>query len=204
MGKKNEKKASHENNLLDIIHDFFEKNNLNLELYNEAGLDHEFALYLKKALPDFIIRLEYPITRVYRPNPGFIKKEMDIYLISPSNEKYLIELKLPKENCGTPKEMYRAIQDVKFAEELKSHGFKSCFCILITERISFWAAPQANEEIYYFFNGKEVNFSSIDCSHLPKFLHKNGDINLNKTYSAKWLEFNDAHNHLWKYFILEI
>ena len=204
MGKKNEKKASHENNLLDIIHDFFEKNNLNLELYNEAGLQYEFALYLKKALPDFIIRLEYPITRVYRPNPGFIKKEMDIYLISPSNEKYLIELKLPKENCGTPKEMYRAIQDVKFAEELKSHGFKSCFCILITERISFWAAPQANEEIYYFFNGKEVNFSSIDCSHLPKFLHKNGDINLNKTYSAKWLEFNDAHNHLWKYFILEI
>ena len=68
----------------------------------------------------------------------------------------------------------------------------------------FQAAPQANEEIYYFFNGKEVKFSSIDCSHLPKFLHKNGDINLNNTYIAKWLEFNDAHNHLWKYFILEI
>ena len=187
-----------------MIHSFFLKNNLNLELYSEAGLQHEFAFFLKNALPDFNIRLEYPITRVYRPNPGFIKKEMDIYLISPSNEKYLIELKLPKENCGTPKEMYRAIQDVKFAEELKSHGFKSCFCILITERISFWAAPQANEEIYYFFNGKKVKFSSIDCSHLPKFLHKNGDINLNNTYIAKWLEFNDAHNHLWKYFILEI
>jgi len=141
MGKKNEKKASHEKNVLDVIHSFFLKNNLNLELYSEAGLQHEFAFFLKNALPDFIIRLEYPITRVYRPNPGFIKKEMDIYLISPSNEKYLIELKLPKENCGTPKEMYRAIQDVKFAEELKSHGFKSCFCILITERISFWAAP---------------------------------------------------------------
>ena len=28
MGKKNEKKASHENNVLDIIHDFFEKNHI--------------------------------------------------------------------------------------------------------------------------------------------------------------------------------
>ena len=30
MGKKNEKKASHENNVLDVIHSFFFKNNLNL------------------------------------------------------------------------------------------------------------------------------------------------------------------------------
>ena len=190
--------------MLKNINRFFEINNNNLELYGEAGLQHELALYLKKELPDFIIRLEYPITRVYRPNHGFIKKEMDIYLISPTNEKYLIELKLPKENCGTPKEMYRAFQDVKFAEELKKHGFKSCYCLLITERTAFWQAPQANEEIYYLFNGDKVEFKSIDESFLPKFLHNKGNIILTNQYSAIWKEFVDANNCFWKYYVLEV
>ena len=190
--------------MLKIINRFFELNQNNLELYGEAGLQHALALYLKKELPDYIIRLEYPITRVYRPSRVFVKKEMDIYLISPTNEKYLIELKLPKENCGTPKEMYRAIQDVKFAEELKTHGFESCYCLLITERTAFWKAPQANEEIYYLFNGVNVEFKSIDESYLPKFLHKNGEISLTQNYSATWEEFTDANNCLWKYYVLEV
>jgi len=190
--------------MIKIISDFFLLKQLVLELYSEAGLQHELAHYLKNKLPDYIIRLEYPITRVYRPSPGFMKKEMDIYLVSPTNEKYLIELKLPKDNCGTPKEMYHAIQDVKFAEELKLSGFKSCYCLLITERTSFWQAPQAKEEIYYLFNGKSVEFNSIDTSYLPKFLHKNGPIQLKTNYSVIWQEFTDANSCLWKYYILEI
>ena len=190
--------------MIKIIKQFFETKQNDLELYSEAGLQHEFAHYLKHVLPDYIIRLEYPITRVYRPSLGFMKKEMDIYLVSPTNEKYLIELKLPKENCGTPKEMYHAIQDVKFAEELKLSGFKSCYCLLITERTSFWQAPQANEEIYYLFNGNVVEFKSIDTCHLPKFLHKNGAIHLKMNYSVNWEEFRDANNCMWKFYILEI
>lgn len=190
--------------MLKIINRFFESNQNKLELYSEAGLQHELAMYLRKELPGYIIRLEYPITRVFRPSKGFVKKEMDIYLVSPTNQKFLIELKVPKENCGTPKEMYRAIQDLKFAEELKMHGFESCYCILITERTAFWQAPQANEEIYYYFNGKQVELKSIDNSHLPKFLHKYGEINLTKTYSATWEKFRDANNCMWKFYILEI
>lgn len=190
--------------MLKIIKRFFESNQNKLELYSEAGLQHELAMYLRKELPGYIIRLEYPITRVFRPSNGFVKKEMDIYLVSPTNQKFLIELKVPKENCGTPKEMYRAIQDVKFAEELKMHGFESCYCILITERSAFWQAPQANEEIYYCFNGKQVELKSIDNSHLPEFLHKNGAIILKMNYSVNWEEFRDANNCMWKFYILEI
>lgn len=190
--------------MLKIIKRFFESNQNILELYSEAGLQHELAMYLRKELPGYIIRLEYPITRVFRPSKGFVKKEMDIYLVSPTNQKFLIELKVPKENCGTPKEMYRAIEDVKFAEELKIHGFESCYCILITERTAFWQAPQANEEIYYCFNGKQVELKSIDNSDLPKFLHKYGEINLTNTYSATWEEFTDVYNFPWKYYMLEL
>lgn len=86
---------------------------------------------------------------------------MDIYLVSPTNEKYLIELKLPKENCGTPKEMYHAIQDVKFAEELKLSGFKSCYCLLITERTSFWQALRQMRKFIIYSMGMLWNLNLL-------------------------------------------
>ena len=61
--------------MIKIISDFFLLKQHVLELYSEAGLQHELAHYLKNKLPDYIIRLEYPITRVYRPSPGFMKKD---------------------------------------------------------------------------------------------------------------------------------
>lgn len=61
--------------MIKIIKQFFETKHNDLELYSEAGLQHELAHYLKHVLPDYIIRLEYPITRVYRPSPGFMKKK---------------------------------------------------------------------------------------------------------------------------------
>ena len=188
-----------------LLDQFFEQNNSNgYELYNEAGLQHELAIYLRNALPDHYVRLEYPITRVFRPLQPFRKKEMDIYITDNEGRKYLIELKVPRENCGAPKEMFHAIEDVKFAEELRSSGFTSCYCILITERSSFWLAPQADSGIYFRFNGEEVNISSIENTDLPDFLMKKGAISLNQTYIATWNPFQDAHNVQWKYYIMEV
>ena len=77
-----------------LLDHFFENNNANgYEIYNEAGLQHELALYLRNALPDHYVRLEYPITRVFRPLQPFRKKEMDIYITDHEGRKYLIELK---------------------------------------------------------------------------------------------------------------
>lgn len=189
---------------MQLLANFFSAKQNDIELYNEAGLQYELALHLTKELQEYQIRLEYPISRVYQPNSGFVKKEMDIYLTSSSGEKFLIELKLPKQNCAAPQAMYEALKDVKFSEQLKEKGFKNCYSLLITERPSFWAALRANEAIYKLFNGTEVNFESIDSFFLPKFLHKKGSIHLNKTYQVKWNEFRDAHNHFWKYYILEM
>jgi hypothetical protein len=36
---------------------------------------------------------------------------MDIYITDKEGRKYLIELKVPRENCGAPKEMFHAIDD---------------------------------------------------------------------------------------------
>lgn len=189
---------------IQLLTNFFNTKQNNIELYNEAGLQYELTLYLTQVLPNYKIRLEYPITRVYQPNSGLVKKEMDIYLTSPTNEKFLIELKLPKAAGGIPKGMYEALRDVKFSEQLKDRGFQGCYSILITECTSFWAAPRANEAIYELFNGAEVEFKSVDCTFLPKFLHKSGPIHLNRLYRAKWNDFRDTDNKLWKYYILAV
>jgi hypothetical protein len=187
-----------------LLEEFFVKRNSNgFEIYNEAGIQHELAIYLRDELPDHRIMLEYPTSKVFCPVRLFQKKEMDIYITHPSGCRILIELKVPRVNCGTPKEMYHAIEDVKFSEELKTNGFKSCYCVLLTERVSFWKAPRAKSGIYFKFNGVEVNINSLVADELPNFLIAKGGIKLNNTYYAPWQTFNDANNVIWKYYILE-
>jgi hypothetical protein len=187
-----------------LLEEFFVKrNSKGFEIYNEAGIQHELAIYLRDELPDHRIMLEYPTSKVFCPVRLFQKKEMDIYITHPSGYRILIELKVPRENCGTPKEMYHAIEDVKFSEELKTSGFKSCYCVLLTERVSFWMAPRAKSGIYFKFNGDEVNINSLVADELPDFLIAKGGIKLNNTYYAPWQTFNDANNAIWRYYILE-
>lgn len=188
-----------------ILLDFFQYHHANgFEVYNEAGVQHELAIHLRQALPGHTIRLEYPVTRIYRPIRYFRKKELDIYITGVNGEKYLIELKVPRENCGTPKAMYHAIEDIQFAEELKANGFTACYSILLTERKSFWQAPQADAGIYFKFNGESVNIDTLEIADLPKFLVKKGPIPLTNQYKELWREFCDAHNISWKYYVIEV
>lgn len=111
---------------------------------------------------------------------------------------------MPKENCGTPLEMYGAIKDVKFLEQLKQNNIDGCYSILITERQAFWDAHQANAGIYQLFNGIGVNIESIDIPQLPNFLHSKGPMLLQNIYQAEWNEYIDINNGNWKYYILDI
>lgn len=187
-----------------LLEEFFIKRNLEgFEIYNEAGMQHELAIYLRDELPDHRIKLEYPTSKVFCPVRLFQKKEIDIYITHPSGYRILIELKVPREKCGIPKEMYHAIEDIKFSEELKISGFKSCYCVLLTEHVSFWMAPRTNSGIYSKFNGDAVKINSLAVAELPNFLMAKGGIKLNNTYYAPWQQFNDANNKIWKYYILE-
>jgi hypothetical protein len=175
-----------------------------IELYSEFGLQHELAIFLRTNYPDLNVRLEYPTPRIFNPLPQFIKKEIDIYVTTLAGERYVIELKMPKDDCGTPNEMYRAIQDVKFLEQLKQNNIDGCYAILVTQRQAFWQASQANAGIYQFFNGHQVNIQSVDVGHLPNFLHKKGPIALNKNYHGNWNKYTDKNNKNWKYYVLDI
>jgi len=51
---------------------------------------------------------------------------------------------------------------MKFLESLKQNNVNGWYSILVTERHAFWQAPQANADIYQFFNGEQVNIQSVD------------------------------------------
>ena len=176
-----------------------------VELYSESGLQHELALFLRNTFQDLTVKLEYPTLRIFNPPlPQFIKKEIDLFISTQQGQRYVIELKMPKDDCGTPNEMYRAIQDVKFLEQLRQNNIDGCYSILITERQAFWQEPQANAGIYHFFNGQNVNIQSVYLGHLPNFLHKKGGITLANVYRGQWQDFTDGNNIPWKYYILNV
>ena len=176
-----------------------------IELYGEFGLQHELSLFLRQNYPELTVRLEYPTSRLgFNPLPNFIKKEIDIYVRNENGESCVIELKMPKDNCGTPNEMYSAIKDVKFLEELKNAGIDYCFSILFTDRRAFWQAKQANAGIYNFFNGVSVNIQTLKFIHMPNFLHRRGTINIIHNHQSHWQNYTDSENKNWKYYIIEI
>jgi hypothetical protein len=191
--------------MIDRINNFFNViQQTPIELYSEFGLQHELAIFLRSNYPDLTVRLEYPTPRIFNPLPQFVKKEIDIYVTTLTSQKFVIELKMPKDNGGIPKAMHNAIEDVKFLEQLRHNNIDGCYAILITECQAFWLARQSNAGIYQFFNGEQVNIQSVNEGHLPKFLHKMEPIDLNKVYKGKWNNYTDVHNKNWKYYVLEV
>jgi len=191
--------------MLNTINDFFSEIQRNpIEFYNESGLQHELALFLKMNNKNLTVRLEYPTSRVFNSLPQLKKKKIDIYVKTETEKQYIIELKMPKDNGGIPQAMYRTIEDVEFLEKLKIAGIDGCFSILATPCVAFWSAERANSGIYKLFNGQHVSIRSIDKPQLPQFLHKNKPIQLAKIYQSNWIDYTDIFNIHWKYYILDI
>lgn len=191
--------------MLDKINSFFKTiQQKQIELYSEFGLQHELAFFLRSKCTDLIVRLEYPTSRIFNPLPYLIKKEIDIYITTQEGRRYVIELKMPKDDCGVPNEMYRAIQDVKFLEQLIENDLDGCYAILLTKCQAFWQAPRANAGIYQLFNGQEINIQTIEEADLPNFLKNRGGIQLKNQYQGIWRNYVDVDNTNWKYYVLEI
>lgn len=191
--------------MINKINQFFSSIQQNrIELYTEFGLQHELAIFLRLNFSDLKVKLEYPTKNILNPLPILLKKEIDIFITDSFGKRFVIELKVPKENCGVPFEMYRAIEDVKFLEQLKQNNLDNCYSILVSNNEAFWKSKRAKAPIYNFFNSEQVNISSLELAHLPNFLQKNGPIILDKKYHGIWENCIDINNASWKYYILEI
>ena len=119
--------------MLDKINQFFESiTDSPIELYSEFGLQHELAIFLRSNFEDLTVRLEYPTSRIFNPLPELVKKEIDLYVTNRQGEKFIIEIKMPKNDSGIPNQMYEAVRDIKFLEQMKHNHMNGCFAILMT------------------------------------------------------------------------
>src|SRR4030042_577520 len=63
--------------------------NGNIELYNEAGLQHELGYFLR--CKNIQTKFEYNTNKIFRFDDKFLKKELDLY-IKEKDEQYGIEI----------------------------------------------------------------------------------------------------------------
>lgn len=173
-----------------------------VELYNEAGLQHELGFYLKQHLgSSYKIQLERNIEAIAGSKKGFYKKELDIY-ISNSKSKIAIELKVPI-NKQIPRRMELAFEDVRFLEQLKANGFNECYFLFASNVKSFWKSRR-EQKIYEYFN--DGIFKTLKKTDVPSFIQssKTAFAKLNKTYHFQWKDLKVQNKKQWRYFILKV
>jgi hypothetical protein len=112
----------------------------NIELYNEDSVQYELAFFLRQNLKrDYRIQLERNINYFGLDKRRFLKKEMDIVIFNPKKlENHCIEIKFPTAGQH-PEQMFSAIKDVKFLEQLVSNGFSESFFIMFASDPLFYS-----------------------------------------------------------------
>ena len=110
-----------------------------IAIYNEFSLQHELGLFLRTRLVGCKIEFERNISHFKLAKKEFVKKEIDISIISPTGE-YLsaIELKYPR-NGQVPESMFSFCKDIAFLEQLVSSGFQSAYFLALADHRHFYS-----------------------------------------------------------------
>lgn len=175
-------------NINSLVIDFLQEISLKkIEIYNEASLQYELAIFLRHKLPMYFIQLERNISFFDLDKKKFKKKEIDIVIYSKDRkEKLAIELKCPL-NGQCPEQMFSFCKDIRFLEELKYSGFSQNIFLVVTSDKKFWQGKPNNNPIYAFFRDNKVLCGSITK---PTGL-KDKVITLNGKYNIKWLNLTE-------------
>ena len=193
-------------NMLDTLMTDFIRHmtNGNIELYNEAGLQHELGYFLR--CNNVQVKFEYNINKIFDDDNEFLKTELDLYVVT-NNEQYCVELKFP-DNGAYPRRMTQSIIDIFFLQQLVNNGFKKGYFLFIT-RLAGFKDGDASEGVYsYFRRSRPLN--EFCCQDIPRFmlneeakalnsLIDSGRIDLKSDYKIEFKSFG-----LYYYFLLSI
>lgn len=190
----------------------------NMELYNEAGLQHELALFLRSKL-DVIYRvqLERNIDGITNAPETFSKKEMDIYIENMTNlgERYCIELKVSYGRSVASRTI-KIHEDIYFLEQLKKVNFKECYFLFATPCDKFMRSKPGRLKMYDTFSSWGITIDHLHNSHVSdSYKNKNGnyvyeyDKVFVKQYRSPWQDLKNQINRNsvkedWKCVLLEI
>jgi len=125
-------------NTVSLIQEFIQKIiRKEIEIYNEASIQYELAIFLRNKLPDHKIQLERNVSYFGFAKNNFIKKEIDIVIFNyDKTDKSALEIKFPT-NGQYPEQMFSFCKDIKFLEQLKSKGFSNNVFICFADDANF-------------------------------------------------------------------
>lgn len=172
-----------------------------IEIYNEASVQFELAIYLRNFLSNGNkIQLERNIKYFNFYNGNYLKKEMDIVIFTQDKkERQCIELKFPTQG-QYPEQMFSACKDVKFLEQLVKSGFNKCYFMMFAINPLFYTNRSSDSGIYKMFRSEKIIKGEV-----RKPTRKNGKVidetlDIDGEYKIDWRILKDNL----KCFIIEV
>lgn len=170
--------------------------NKEIEIYNEASIQYELAIYLRQRLPNNKIQLERNVSYFGLEKNNFVKKEIDLVIFDDKKiSKTAIEIKFPT-NGQYPEQMFSFCKDLKFLEQLKGYGFSNNLFVCFADDSNFWMGNAESTSIYSFFR-KQKPITGLIRKPTGS---KDDELNIKGSYTAYW----ESINNLIKYLVVEI
>jgi len=167
-----------------------------IEIYNEASIQCELAVYLRGRLGDrHKIQLERNIDCFNVDRDRFLNKEMDIVVFDVDRkEKHCIELKFPTQGQH-PEQMFSACKDVRFLEQLIQSGFGDCYFMMFADDHLFYV-DKGDDGIYRLFRKEKLISGEVrkPTGKRDEVLH------FDREHKIEW---RTLENNL-KYFVIEL
>ncbi len=158
-----------------------------IEIYNEASIQYELAIYLRDCLDNgYKIQLERNIDYFNLYSGNYLKKEMDIVIFTPDKkEKQCIELKFPTQG-QYPEQMFSICKDVRFLEQLMNSGFNECYFMMFANDPLFYMSKGDNG-IYKMFRNEKLIKGEVrkPTGKKDEVLHIDGE------YKIEWRTLKD-------------
>jgi hypothetical protein len=165
------------------------------EIYNEASIQYELAIFLREVIPNYKIQLERNIRYFELNKKHFQKREIDIVLFNTTKtRKFAIEIKYPLSEV--PIQMYKFCEDIKFLEQLKESGFTDNFFLAITPQSQFWNGRSKKDTIYEKFRKEKELYGTIK----NQIGDSKEEVTLKGRHKINWLTINDST----RYFVMRV
>ena len=165
----------------------------NIQIYNEASIQYELAIFLRERLPDYFIQLERNVEFFGLDKKEFVKKEIDIVIFNKNlTEKTAVEIKYPT-NGQVPEQMFSFCKDIKFLEELKEHGFVNNVFLCLAHDECFWQGNSPSPIYKFFRNNQPITGNISKPTGKGKVEIK---IHINGQYMANWKSVNNSTKYL--------
>lgn len=153
-----------------------------IDIYNEFSLQHELGIFLRTQLIDCKVQFERNVSDFKLDKSDFVKREIDIVVISPAGERLsAIELKYPR-NGQVPESMFGFCKDIVFLEQLVSAGFQNGYFLAVADDKLFYSGSSEGTIYGMFRSGTPITGTITKPTGA-----KDSEFTINGSYTASWL-----------------